>query len=172
MALGVLGNSVVEVLDRLQGHAELADEGLDQEGIGDDDALIDGQRRGALDGLEALIDDVGVADVMRPEKALQGSAARELCGLERWPLGEKIAEDGRVFVVKPLQDMRKVVFQGTAKLDFVLFNVSSRRLVPGARAPTWGFLRGLGHAPMLNNSNRPIDADEQQPTHLQTSRGP
>ena len=107
MALGVLRNSTVEGRDRVQGRAELADEGLDQEGIGDDDALIGGQRRGALDGLDALIDDVGVAHVVRPEKALQGSAARELCGLEGWPLGENIAEDGRVFVVKPLQDMRK-----------------------------------------------------------------
>ncbi len=110
MALGALRNSVVEVLDRLQGHAELGDEGLDQEGMGDDDTRIGGQRRGALDGLDALLDDVGVADVVRPEKALQGSAACELCGLESWPLGEKIAEDGRVFVVKPWQDMRKVVF--------------------------------------------------------------
>jgi hypothetical protein len=98
---------MVEGLDRVQGHAELADEGLDQEGIGDDAALIGGQRRGALAGLEALLDDVGVADVVRPETALQGRAARELCGLESWPWGEKIAEDGRVFVVKPLQDMRK-----------------------------------------------------------------
>ena len=72
MALGALRNSMVEVLDRVQGHAELADEGLDQEGIGDDDALIGGQRHGALDGLEALIDDVGVADVVRRGKSAPG----------------------------------------------------------------------------------------------------
>ena len=107
MALGVWRHSMVEGLERAQGHAEPADEGLDQEGIGGDGALIGGQQRGALDGLDALIDDVGVAHVVRPEKALQGSAARELCGLEGWPLGENIADDGRVFVVKPLQDMRK-----------------------------------------------------------------
>jgi hypothetical protein len=104
-ALGALRNSAVDVRDRVQGHAQLADEGLDQEGMGDADALIGGQRRGALDGVDALIDDVGIADVVRPEKALQGRAARELGGLERWPWGEKIAEDGRVVVVKPWQDM-------------------------------------------------------------------
>jgi hypothetical protein len=52
MALGALRNGVVEVRDRLQDHAELGDEGLDQEGIGDDDTLIRGQRCGALDSLD------------------------------------------------------------------------------------------------------------------------
>ncbi len=147
MALGVLRNSVVEVRDGLQGHAELADEGLGQEGIGGDDALIGGQRRSALDGLDALIDDVGVADMVRPEEALQGGAARELCGLEGWPLGEKIAEDGRVFVVKPLQDMRKVVFQGAAETvrdaHFVAHEAAAMfdELFEGAHRRALGFQR-------------------------------
>jgi hypothetical protein len=115
MALGAWRNGVVEVRHRLRDHAELGDEGLDQEDIGDDDTRIHGQRCGALDRLDALIDDVGIAYVMSPEKALQGGAACELCGLEGWPLGENIAEDGGVFVVKPLQDMRTVVFQGTGE---------------------------------------------------------
>lgn len=115
MALGALRHGVVEGLDGVQGDAERGGEGLDQEGIGDDDTLIGGQWRSVLDGLEALLDDIGVAGVMRSEKALQGGAAREWCGLKRGPWGEKIAEESGVFVVNPLQDMRKVVVQGTAE---------------------------------------------------------
>jgi hypothetical protein len=47
------------------------------------------------------------------EKALQGGASRKLHGLEGRPWGEEVAEDGGVFVVEPLQGVRKVVFQGT-----------------------------------------------------------
>jgi hypothetical protein len=112
MAVGVLGNRGVDVLARVHGPAELAAEGLGQERLGDADALRGGQRRGALDGLAALSDAVGVADVRRPETALQGSAAREWCGLERWPWGEHSAAAGRVFVVNPVQDMRTGVFEG------------------------------------------------------------
>jgi hypothetical protein len=43
------------------------------------------------------------------------AASRTWCGLERWPWGENIAKAGRVFGVNPLPDLRKVVFQGTAK---------------------------------------------------------
>ena len=113
MALGALCNGLVELRDRLQSHAELGDEGLDQEGIGGDDALIGSQRGGALDGVEALVDNISVAHVMVAEEALQGGASRQLHGLEGRPLGEEGAEDGGVFVVEPLQGVRKVVFQGT-----------------------------------------------------------
>ena len=51
MALGTLGNGLIALLDSLQGDAEWADEGLDQEGIGSDDALIGGQGGGARDGV-------------------------------------------------------------------------------------------------------------------------
>ena len=44
MALGAVGNGLVEILDRLQSHTELGHKGLDQEGIGGDDAFIGGQR--------------------------------------------------------------------------------------------------------------------------------
>ena len=64
-------HGVVEVVDGLQGHAKLSDEGLDQEGTGGDDALISGQWCGARDGLQALVDDVGVTHVMGVEKALE-----------------------------------------------------------------------------------------------------
>jgi hypothetical protein len=70
MALGALGYSLVEGLDRVQGHAALGDEGLDHEGIGRDDALIGGQWGRALNGMYALVDDIGVAYVMVTKEAL------------------------------------------------------------------------------------------------------
>ena len=69
MALGTVGNSLVESLDRLHSHAELGHKGLDQEGTGGDDAFIGGQRRRALDGVEALGDDLSVTHVMVAEEA-------------------------------------------------------------------------------------------------------
>src|SRR5262245_26178811 len=58
MALGTLRDSGVEVSNGLQGDAELGHQRLDQQGIGGDDALIGGQRRGSLDGVAALCDHV------------------------------------------------------------------------------------------------------------------
>ena len=58
MALGTLRDGGVEIGDSLQGDAELGNEGLDQAGIGRDDAIISGQRCGSFDGLEALCNDV------------------------------------------------------------------------------------------------------------------
>src|SRR5262245_22371314 len=49
MALGTLCDGGVEIGDCLQGDAELGDEGLHQEDIGGDDAIIGGQRSRALD---------------------------------------------------------------------------------------------------------------------------
>jgi hypothetical protein len=115
MALGALGDGLVEVFDRLQGDAELADESLDQERMGGDDALIGGQRCRALDGLDALVDDGGIAHVMVSQEAFQGGAARQLGGLEGGPWGEEVTEERGVYVVKPVQDVREVVFQGTGE---------------------------------------------------------
>ena len=112
MALGVLRNGVVNVGDGWQGHAELSDEGLDQAGMGSADACSGGQGCGALEGLHALVDDVGVTHVMGVETALERGAPRELCGLEGGPVGEDIAEDGGVVVVEPWEDVREVVLQG------------------------------------------------------------
>jgi hypothetical protein len=115
MALGALGDGFVEVFERVQGHAELADEGLDQERMGGDDALIGGQWGGALDGLEALVDDGGVAHVRVAEEAFQGGATRQLGGFEGGPLGEEVTAERGGFVVKPVQDVREVVVQGTGE---------------------------------------------------------
>jgi hypothetical protein len=115
MALGPLGHGVVASLDRVQGQAKLGDEGLDQDSMGGDDALIDGQWGSALDGLDACVDDGGIAHVVVAEEALQGGAPRQLHGLESRSLGEEVAKDGRIFLVKPLQDVREVKFQGTGE---------------------------------------------------------
>jgi hypothetical protein len=80
-----------------------------------DNALIGRQRRRALDGVEALINNVGIAHMMGVEETLQSSAARQLSGFEGWPLGEKVTEERGVFVVKPFQDVREVVFQRTGE---------------------------------------------------------
>jgi hypothetical protein len=47
------------------------------------------------------------------KKPSRGGAARKLGGFEGRPLGEEVAEQQSIFVLKPLQDMREVVFQGT-----------------------------------------------------------
>ena len=54
MALGALRDGLVEVLDRVQGDPELADEGLHEQRMGGDDALIGGHGGGSLDGVDAL----------------------------------------------------------------------------------------------------------------------
>jgi hypothetical protein len=114
-ALGALGDGVVDVFERWHGHAELADEGWDQERSGGEDALIGGQRGRALEGLEALVDDGGVAHVMVAAEAFQGGAARKLGGFEGGPLGQAVTEERGAFVVKPVQDVREVVLQGTGE---------------------------------------------------------
>jgi hypothetical protein len=48
-----------EVSNGLQGDAELGYDGLHQQGIGGDDAVIRGQRSRVLDSLKAGGDDVG-----------------------------------------------------------------------------------------------------------------
>jgi hypothetical protein len=147
MALGAVGNGLVEILDRLQSHAELGHKGLDQEGIGGDDAFIRGQRRSALDGVEALRDDISIAHVMVAEEAFQGGATGELHGFEGGPLSQKVAEDDRVLVVKPLEDVREVVFQGPGEAigeaHFVA-NEAAPMVDEWLKGAHFGALRGEG----------------------------
>ncbi len=123
MGLGALCHGSVEVGNGLQGHAELGDKGLHQEGIGGDHAFIRGQRHSVLDGLNAGRDDVGRAHVVGMEKALQGGATRELYGFQGRPAAEEVAKDRRIFFLKPLQDVGEVVFERTRQAirqpDFV-----------------------------------------------------
>jgi hypothetical protein len=113
MGLGALCKGGVEVGNGLQGHAELGDQGLHQEGIGDHHACIRGQRHSVLDGLKTGRDDVGRAHVVGTEKALQGGATRELDGLQGRPAAEEVAKERRIFVLEPLQDVGEVVFERT-----------------------------------------------------------
>ena len=48
MLLGALCDGGVEVCNGLQSHAELGDEGLHQQGVGGDDAVIGGKARALL----------------------------------------------------------------------------------------------------------------------------
>jgi hypothetical protein len=115
MALGALCDGVVEGLDGVQGHTQLADECLHEEGMGGDEAFSGGQWGGALDGADAVVDDLDVAHVMGAEEVLKGGATRALHGCEGGPWGEEVAEHGGVVIVEPLEDMGAGVFEGTGE---------------------------------------------------------
>jgi hypothetical protein len=104
-ALGARCDGVVAGLDRVPGHTPLGAEGLDEEGLGGDEACIGGQGGGALEGAEALVDDLGVAHVMGAEAALTRGATRERHGFAGGPLDEEVATDGGVLIVAPRADM-------------------------------------------------------------------
>ena len=93
-------DSVVEVLNRLQGGTKLGHKGPDQADVRGDDPLIRRERAGAFDRLDAQGNDTGLHMVLAKE-ALQGGAACLLDRFEGWPLGEEVAEDGCVFVREP-----------------------------------------------------------------------
>jgi len=111
MRLGALRNGVVEVFAGLQRHAELADKGLDQQRRGSNDALIHGQGGGAFEGLDTGGDDVGRADVVGLEEGGEGGTARELRGFEGRPAAEEGAKDRGIVLLKPLQNLREIVFE-------------------------------------------------------------
>jgi len=115
MVLSALCDGCIEVCHGLHGDPEWGDEGVHQEDIGGDDAVIGGQRAGALDGLDAGGDDVGRAHVMGTEEAFQSGVACELHGFEGGPAAEEVAKDRRIFVLQPLQDVRAGVFEGTGQ---------------------------------------------------------
>jgi len=115
MALGALGDSGVKILDGVQGDTELADEGLDEQGMGSDDALIGGQGRGGLDSADTRVDDVRRAYMVVAEEGLQGGAACALCGFEGRPATEKVTKDKGVFLLKPVQHVRQRVLQRTGE---------------------------------------------------------
>jgi hypothetical protein len=64
MGLGQFGDARVEGFDGIEGHAQLGDQGFDQQGLRGNDAGILGQGQGGLDLLDALRDDVLLANVM------------------------------------------------------------------------------------------------------------
>src|SRR5512132_2477099 len=112
MALGALRDGLVEVLDRVQGDPELADEGLHEQRMGGDDALIGGQGGGGLDGVAALGHHVRCASVVLAKEGRQGRATRELHRFAGGPAAENVTTPQGVFVLKPLESLRDIVFQG------------------------------------------------------------
>ena len=88
---------------------------MHEEDIGGNDAVIGGQRAGALDGLDAGSHHVGRTHMVGTEETFQGSATRKLRGFESWPAAEEVTKDRRIFFGKPLQDLWKVVFEGTGQ---------------------------------------------------------
>jgi hypothetical protein len=149
MGLGTLGHGSVEVGNGLQGHAELGDQGLHQEGIGGEHACIRGQCHRVLDSLNAGCDAVGRAYVVGTEKALQGGATCEWCGLQGRPAAEEVAKDRRLFVLKPLQDVGEGVFERTRQAichpDFVADEAPAVFHELRQGAPLWA-LRDKGGA--------------------------
>jgi hypothetical protein len=115
MVLSALCDDIVEVGNGLQGDPELGDEGMHEEDIGGDDTVIGRQRSGALDGLDAGGNQVGRTHVVGTEEAFQGSATRELGSFEGGPAAEEVAKDRGIFLGKPLQNLWKVVFEGTGQ---------------------------------------------------------
>ena len=118
MVLSALRDGFVEVGNGLQGDPELGDEGLHEEGIGGDNAVIRWSAHGALDGLDAGRDDVGRAHVVGPEEALQSGATCELRGFEGRPAAQEVAKDRRIFLLKPLQHLRESSFSGHWSSDW------------------------------------------------------
>ena len=102
MGVGTLGNGRIEVSNSLQGHAELGDQGVHQEGRGGDHACSRGECPSVLDGLNAGRDDVGRAHEVSTETALQGGATCALGSFQGRPAAEKVAKARGIFVLKPL----------------------------------------------------------------------
>jgi hypothetical protein len=111
-ALGAVGPGLVEHRERVHGHAPWGHTGLDQAGLGGAEACRSGQRRRALDGVEAWGDARRVAHVMVAAEACQGRASRQWSGLEGRPWGVAVADDGRSVVVAPVPHRRQVGLQG------------------------------------------------------------
>ena len=103
MTLGVLGHGLIKSLDRVQGDAELADEGLDEQGIGGDDALISGQGSRGFHGVNARGEHVSQAHMVVAKEGLQGGPPGELGRFEGGPTAQKVTENVRILVLKPVQ---------------------------------------------------------------------
>jgi hypothetical protein len=93
MGWGEWRHRVVEVVDGLQGDAQLGHESPDEAHLGRDDPRIGRERAGACDRLDAWGDDAGLHMVLAKE-ALKGGAACLMDRFEGRPLGEEVAEDG------------------------------------------------------------------------------
>jgi hypothetical protein len=112
MALRTLRDSLRKGLERRQGNPELVAQGLDEQGMGSDNALIGGPGAGRLEGVEARCDDVRRADVVVAEEGCPRGAPGELGGFEGWPAAQAVTEKGGSCVLAPWEDLREIVLQG------------------------------------------------------------
>jgi hypothetical protein len=115
MVLGALRNGMIKGLDRVQGHAQLAHQRLDEQGIGSDDTLIRGQGRRGFDGAHTRDKHVCRAHMVIAKEGLQGGPPGQLCRFEGGPAAQKVTEHEGIFVLKPLQHLRDIVFQRTGE---------------------------------------------------------
>jgi hypothetical protein len=112
MVLGALGAGGVKGLDGVPGDTERAAPGLDEPGMGGDDAVIGGQGHGGLDSVDTRVDAGRRAHMGVAEDGCQGGAARALCGFEGGPAPEKVTNDEGVFLRNPVPHLRARVLQG------------------------------------------------------------
>src|SRR5215510_3557051 len=115
MPLGMLRTGVVQVLEGLQGGPERAEEGWHEQHLGGDDARIAGQGDGRLDGVDALSNNLCRTHMVLAKEGLQERAAGQLSSLQSGPAAEKVTKNDRVFVLKPLEYLREIVFQGACE---------------------------------------------------------
>ena len=101
MALGMLRDGGVAILESREGGTERTDEGLHEQRLGRDDALIGGPGGRRLDGVEALGNHVRRAHMVLAKEALQGRAAGQWCGLQGGPAAEKVTTHDGIFVLQP-----------------------------------------------------------------------
>jgi hypothetical protein len=115
MTLGVLCNGLIKSLDRVQGHAQLTDEGLDEQGMGGDDALVSGQGSRSFNGVNALGEPISHPHMVVVKEGLQGGPPGQLDRFEGGPTAQKVTENGRIFVLKPLQHVGEIVLERTGE---------------------------------------------------------
>src|SRR5215468_10159724 len=92
MILSPLSNGLIEALNRFQGGAQLLNERLRHEGMGDEDPLVSRQGPGPFDGLQPLVDALRTPQVMLTKELLQRATPGELGRFERRPLAKKVAK--------------------------------------------------------------------------------
>jgi hypothetical protein len=110
-ALGPRRHSGVEGSHGLPGAAARGHQRWDQQGMGGDDALSGGQRRGRLEGVAALGAHVFCADKVVAAAGLKGGAAREWGRCEGGPAPQKVTETVGLCILQPLAHLRARVFQ-------------------------------------------------------------
>ena len=103
LTLGVLGHGLLKSLDRVQGHAQLTDEGLDAQDIGGDDALVSGQGSRGFHGVNARGEPLSRPPMVVAKEGLQGGPPGKLGRCEGGPTAQQVTENVRILVLKPVQ---------------------------------------------------------------------